>query len=201
VVLTLLLSGILVFWVGRKVGRRRVRSQLAQLRDVLIQRHRPNVPAFELSPTEHTPLTAPDAWQSQPLHVPEPSPMTSAFDNDEFAYFESKLARPLPFKFPRIDSALERISGIPHRLCLDKALFPHKEALSCETPDEYKAILDIRTIQTDLNTNILYLDELRRSLDFLKMEQRGASQLRADRIKPGVNLKSVKLALLGRRGS
>lgn len=153
-----------------------MRARLSRLNTQIEPGHLPNP-----SPNEETPLNTLDAWQTQMLSVPAPS----LYEDDEFAYFESKLVRPLPFSFPRIQSACEKFSGIDHRMELDKALYPHKEALICQSPDEYKAILEIQATQRELTTNISYLEELRRSLAFLKSEQRARSSERAQKIIPG----------------
>ena len=183
VVLALFLFSFVIFWAGKRFGGRRMRRHLGKL-------YAPVQPGrvSSSSPNEETPLTdlpvttlTNDAWQTQNLVAAE----GSSCGDDEFAYFEAKLQRPRPLPFPKVDSICEKFSGIDHRIELDKAYFPFKEALICTSPDEYKAISDILTLQRDLNTTLLYLIEIQRSLDFLKSESKGSSSFRKERIQPG----------------
>jgi hypothetical protein len=179
VVLSLILFTGIIFWAGKLFGKRRMRLRFFRLFNNHVQ---PGQVFGEVSvsPTEDTPLTGPEAWQSQTLHAPD------GYEDDEFEYFEAKLARPLLYKFPKISSACEKFSGIDRSIELDKALYPHKNSLSFQTPDEYQAVMSIKALQNELNSDIIYINELQRSLTFLIGEQRGSSSQRSKKIRTGI---------------
>lgn len=176
VVLSLFVLGAFIFWLGRKVG---VRSRFSR------------VPQ-NASPSEATPLTqfptslANEAWAVQNLEA-QAATAAAAIDQDEdeFSYFEYKLMRPRQFRFPTIESAKEKFSGLDHSILADEDLPPFKRSLCSNSPDEYKASIDIVSLQKQLKQDEQHVRELRRALAFLKEEQADASSYNATRIARG----------------
>ena len=208
--LSLVLAAMLIFWLGRKCGRMALRRQVRSLRSHLTQLYTElprSVPSQ--SPTEETPLTQPipepDAWQAQNFEVPEavagPSRQLeeiplSPMGEEDFKFFENKLCRPARFRFPLVDSAMEKFSGVGRSVQLNSALPPYKKFIIANTPDEYKAVADIKHVQIQLNYSIDSLVDFQRSKEFLASEQRAANSCdRAQRISKSVFLFSCKYFL------
>ena len=201
VVLTVLVTASVIFLIGRKCGRMRLRIQLLVLQTLLGNlaanlnvRQTPAFP-FRDSPTETThlnpiippvpPTIGDDAWRSQDLGSAEDGFSDVALDDDEFVFFTNKLALPKRFRFPDVDSGKERFSGITHSEELNPSLPPNKSSLEANSGDEYKAVRDLSHIQIELLNSQAYLVDLQTTLEFLKGQQCGATPFRAQRIKKG----------------